>query len=81
MLQELLKQERAVVCSEIREEGINRSHLHAVVRDYLVAHAFEDTLSHFDQAYSQRALPCLCACCSSLLAIAQSSVAVDCGHR
>lgn len=60
-LQELLQQERAMVCSQIREEGIDRSHLHTVVRDYLVAHAYEDTLSHFDQAYSERALPCLCA--------------------
>lgn len=64
LLQELLQQERAAVCSEVREEDIDRSHLHTVVRDFLVAHAYEDTLSHFDHAYSQRALPCLCALCS-----------------
>ena len=66
-LQELLQQERAVVCSQIRQERIDRAHLHTVVRDYLVAHAYEDTLSHFDQAYNQRALPCLCARCSASL--------------
>lgn len=55
-----MQQERAAVHSQIRSGAINTSHLHTVVRDYLVAHAYEDTLSHFDKSYSQRALPCLC---------------------
>lgn len=41
---------------QIQKISIKDATLHSVVRDYLVSHAYTDTLAVFDQSYPRRAL-------------------------
>jgi hypothetical protein len=69
-LQELLREETAEICKEMKAKSLDHLQLHTAVRDYLVAHAFVDTLQRFDRCYSQRAQSSLCAA----MAMASSAV-------
>jgi hypothetical protein len=53
----MMKEEDKRVREEIESSEINTPALHGLVREYLVAHAFVDSLQAFDASYPLRALP------------------------
>lgn len=55
-IQELVREEWHGVQKQIQKMCIKDAALHSIIRDYLVSHAYTDTLAVFDKSYPHRAL-------------------------
>lgn len=51
-----MREEWHNIQKQIEKISIKDAALHSIIRDYLVSHAYTDTLAVFDKSYGQRAL-------------------------